>query len=108
MVMNQLWQYLDEEKWDELIAYSSSAAGSHDASQPLKYNQHRFPLHSAILNHAPDRVVVSILKAFPDATKYKLYGNTPLHLVIKEHYSFDCIKEITSMYEYGLQGASLS
>lgn len=103
-MMNRLWQLLNEEKWDELMDYCQTISGRKDASEPLKYNQNRFPLHSSILNHAPEQVILSILHAFEDATKYRLNGNSPLHLAIKAHCSFDCIKSIASTFLDGLGG----
>mmetsp|Transcript_3991 Transcript_3991/g.5792 ORF Transcript_3991/g.5792 Transcript_3991/m.5792 type:complete len:170 (-) Transcript_3991:1837-2346(-) len=102
--MNTVWRYLHEERWSELISFlDSSDEARQEAGTPRTYNPHRFPLHSSILNHAPDDVVLSLLKAFPNAATMRLYESLPLHTAIKENRSLDVVKALVDIFPDGLK-----
>ena len=104
---NALWRLLSEKHWDAAISmldmdqnFRAQAAKKLSASNcPGSL----CPLHYSLLEDAPERLILSLLKAYPEAAMYHYNHDTPLHLAIKQKQSLSIIKALSLAYPESFQ-----
>lgn len=104
---NALWRLLSEKHWDAAISmldmdqnFRSQAAKKLSASNcPGTL----CPLHFALLEGAPVKLVLELLKAHPEAAMYHYNHETPLHIAIKQKRPLAIIKALSLAYPESFQ-----
>ena len=92
MVYDRLHEEIVHMKWADIGATLATSDGKKMTKEPFKTD---LPLHMAIERNAPDKVLLDLLKANPDAaTVFGKNGDLPLHLATKKKMS---VKFITSL-----------
>ena len=92
-------QAAKRKEWDRLLQLLSAdpmaaprLAQEHDGSGWL-------PLHWAIKVHAPERIIATLLKAYPDAASAKTsVGKLPLHLAVSSKTEIEVVRLLIRAY----------
>ena len=92
-------QAAKRKEWDRLLQLLSAEpmaaprlAQEHDGSGWL-------PLHWAIKVHAPERIIATLLKAYPDAASAKTsIGKLPLHLAVSSKAEIEVVRMLIRAY----------
>jgi hypothetical protein len=100
MVYDRLHKEIENKKWAEISATLATADGKLMTKEPYKAD---LPLHMAIERNAPERVLLDILKANPDAaTVFGKHGCLPLHLAAKKKSSVSFITSLIKVFPEAL------
>jgi hypothetical protein len=96
----RLHQEIVHKKWAEISSTLATTDGKLMTKEPYKTD---LPLHMAIERNAPDRVLLDLLKANPDAaTVFGKNGCLPLHLAAKKKSSVNFITSLIKVFPEAL------
>ena len=100
MVYERLHQHIVHMRWADIEATLATADGKEMTKEAFKTD---LPLHMAIERNAPDRVILELLKANPDAAMVEgKRGNLPLHLAAQSKMSAKVITELIRAFPEAL------
>jgi hypothetical protein len=94
MAFGQLHQLIEQSRWDVLLItlQQASATVQAEAKEPHRDD---LPLHMACERRAPDAVILELLKAYPEATKWKgRGGNLALHVAVHRNLDTQVIEAL--------------
>ena len=101
MVYGQLHQLIDQKKWDEILQVLREDPTVQSDTKELHRND--LPLHMACEKHAPDDVILEILRHNSDALFHVgRGGNLPLHTACQKNLGHDVIESFIRMNPMGL------
>jgi hypothetical protein len=100
MVYDRLHQDIVKGKWAEISATLATSEGKKMTKEPFKTD---LPLHMAIERNAPDKVLLDLLKANPDAaTVFGKRGSLPLHLATSKKSSATFVTSLIKVFPEAL------
>jgi len=102
---NSLWRLIAAAQWDSAISLLETTNEIRDQAKEKVFrgSYSFYPLHYTLIQTAPEKIVLALLKAYPDAAKHHYEHDLPLHLAIRKRRSIFLIEKITHTYPDSLK-----
>lgn len=102
---NPLWRLLKARQWDTTISLLETVNAIRDQAQERLSHASAtlYPLHYALLESAPEKLILALLKAYPVAAKHHYQHDLPLHLAVKRKRPLSLIEKLSDVYPDSIQ-----